>query len=192
VIWVTLASFKFSKNQGVTFSSDVGDDQVINIDSDDQSITSPAPRLHTVCGAAPLETKPGECGVELGIIGLGRLSQAIQSLAQTIHLGFIPDNDEIRGLLDVDLFRQRAVEEGALHVHVVGRPAMVCHQCHHHAHLLQPCDWSEYHIKVDVSALNVPLCHQASLVPHDLTGLIPLHLIHPFEAYGMVSSGQRC
>jgi hypothetical protein len=106
--------------------SGAGGDQVI--DFDDQSVNSPAPRVLTMFGTAPLETKPCKHGVELAILGPGHLPQAIQGIAQVVHFIFVPSRDKTERLLDVDHFSQHAIEEGALHLHVVDGPPVVRHQ----------------------------------------------------------------
>jgi hypothetical protein len=103
--------------------SGAGGDQVI--DFDDQSVNSPAPRVHTVFGTAPLETKPCKHGVELGILGPGHLPQAIQGIVQVVHFIFVPSHDKTES---IDHFSQHAIEEGALHLHVVDGPPVVRHQ----------------------------------------------------------------
>ena len=71
---------------------------------------------------ALLEAHLVECGIKLCVLGTLCLPQAIECLAQVVHLPLFTSDDIARWMAHVDLLLEITVEEGTLHVHVVNLP----------------------------------------------------------------------
>jgi hypothetical protein len=66
-----------------------------------------------------------ECGVELCVPGARCLAQAVECLAQAVHLPLFSGDGVARWLAHVGLLFEVTVEEGGLHVHVVDLPPLL-------------------------------------------------------------------
>ena len=75
-----------------------------------------------------LEAHLLECGVELRVPGARCLVQAIECLAQAVHLPLFSGDGVARWLAHVDLLLEITVEEGGLHAHVVDLPPLLSRQ----------------------------------------------------------------
>jgi hypothetical protein len=77
---------------------------------------------------ALLEAHLLECGIELHVLGTRCLAQAIECLAQAVHLPLFFGDGIARWLAHVDLLLEVTIEDGGLHVHVVDLPPLLSHQ----------------------------------------------------------------
>jgi hypothetical protein len=72
-----------------------------------------------------LEAETQQLGVELVVPCSWRLAKPVERLVEAQHLVLVLVVNEARGLLDVDLLLELAVQERRLDVHVVDAPAVV-------------------------------------------------------------------
>ncbi|WVZ54276.1 hypothetical protein U9M48_005100 [Paspalum notatum var. saurae] len=71
---------------------------------------------------------------------------------------------------------------------MVNTPAVVRSNGKKQSHGLESSDWCEDLVEVDARLLHVAFGDEASLVLDDVAILITLHFVHPFEAYGAVTT----
>ena len=77
---------------------------------------------------ALLEAHLLERGVELRVLGTRGLPQAIEGLAQAVHLIFFFGDNKTRWLAHVHLLLEVAIQEGKLDIHVVDLPHFLSRQ----------------------------------------------------------------
>jgi len=140
-----------------------GDDQVVDVDADEQDCPPAVPPVHDSLVKTLLEAHLLECCIQLLVLGPRRLAQAVERLAQAVHLVFFPGDGESRRLPHVDFLLQIAIEEGRLHVHVVDRPPFLSCQ-REDPDRLHARHWRKRVIIFDPLLLNEPARHQARLV----------------------------
>ena len=132
--------------------------------------------VHGMFLGAPSETEGHECAVELGVPCARGLTEGVQRLVEAQDLVFTPGDGEAGGLGDVHFLCKIAIQERRFDVEVMNLPAFMRRHGKQRAHRVQPRHRREHFVKVHAGALDVALCHQARLVPHNGTGGVLLKL----------------